>query len=249
MEKSNVWEAEGHPLEGPNVGGEHKFLTSGKKVSALYYKIPFNPEKKVTDGAHGHLSESVMYVIDGDLEAYIAGETVFLKKGDLVLVPANACIGTRVLSGKFVELLICGDATVRGELERGEAYEGGCIVEKSNVWETKGEPLAAPNVGGEHKMLIKSGEKVHALYYKMPFNPQKDIMDGAHPHPTESVMYVIDGDLDVYVAGEKATLKKGDLIVVPADAVIGTKVLSGTFAELLIVGESTLSAASEEHNH
>ena len=121
-------------------------------------------------------------------------------------------------------------------------------MEKSNVWEAEGHPLEGPNVGGEHKFLA-SGKKVSALYYKMPFNPQKDIMDGAHPHSTESVLYVIDGDLDVYVAGERATLKKGDLIVVPADAVIGTKVLSGTFAELLIVGEGTLSGASEEHSH
>jgi len=251
MEKSNVWEAEGHPLPEPNVGGEHKFLTSGKKVSALYYKIPFNPEKKVTDGAHGHLSESVMYVIDGDLEVYLAGETAFLKKGDLILVPANACIGTKVLSGKFAELLICGDATVRGELERGEADEGGCIVEKSNVWEAPGESMPG---GGEHKILIKSGEKVWALYYKTPpAKPGASVMDGAHAHPQESVFYVIEGEYEVSVGGELATLKKGDLITIQENTVLGTKVISSTPGEVLIVASPNTyadwvtRAKKEEH--
>ena len=107
-------------------------------------------------------------------------------------------------------------------------------MEKSNVWEAEGESLGE---GGEHKILLKSGEKVCALYYKIPpAKPGASVMDGAHAHAGEYVLYVMEGDIDVYVAGETETLKKGDLITIPANAVMGTKVLSSTPGEMLIIG-------------
>ena len=124
-------------------------------------------------------------------------------------------------------------------------------MEKSNVWEAEGESLGE---GGEHKILLKSGEKVCALYYKTPpAKPGASVMDGAHAHPQESIFYVIEGEYEVSVGGELATLKKGDLITIRENTVLGTKVISSTPGEVLIVASPNTYAdwaargSKEEH--
>lgn len=106
-------------------------------------------------------------------------------------------------------------------------------MEKSNVWEAPGGSMPG---GGEHKILLTSGARQWALYYKMPpAKPGASVMDGAHVHPQESVFYVIEGEYEVSVGGELATLKKGDLITIQENTVLGTKVISSTPGEVLIV--------------
>ena len=124
-------------------------------------------------------------------------------------------------------------------------------MEKSNVWEAEGEPLGE---GGEHKILLTSGARQWALYYKIPpAKPGASVMDGAHPHPQECVFYVIDGEMEVSVGGELATLKKGDLIMIRENTVLDTKVISSTPGEVLIVASPNTSAdwaargSKEEH--
>ena len=92
--------------------------------------------------------------------------------------------------------------------------------------------------------MLKSGDRLRCLYYKVPYRPEKDAMDGVHPHPVEGVIFVIDGEVEVNVAGESTILKKGDAMLVPVDAVMGTKVLSSMSAETFIV--TTLPNTSHE---
>ena len=105
-------------------------------------------------------------------------------------------------------------------------------MEITNIYTAEGGPLPG---GGEHKTVLKSGDRVACFYYKFPPRPEKDVMDGAHSHPVESVFFVIDGEIEVNVAGESAILKKGDAMLVPYDSITGNKVLSATPAEILIV--------------
>lgn len=105
-------------------------------------------------------------------------------------------------------------------------------MEIANIYTAKGEPMGE---GGEHKILLRSGDRVSALYYKMPPTPEKDVMDGAHAHRSESVFFVIDGEIEVSVAGEPATLKRGDAMVIPFNVILGSKVISNKPAEVLIV--------------
>ncbi|HEY88106.1 MAG TPA: cupin domain-containing protein [Dehalococcoidia bacterium] len=115
------------------------------------------------------------------------------------------------------------------------------MMEIANVYTAQGEPLPG---GGEHKTVLKSGDRLRCLYYKVPYRPEKDAMDGVHPHPVEGVIFVIDGEVEVNVAGESTILKKGDAMLVPVDAVMGTKVLSSMSAETFIV--TTLPNTSHE---
>ena len=106
-------------------------------------------------------------------------------------------------------------------------------MEIANAWEAEGEPLGES--GGEHKILLRSGDRVSCLYYKLPPSPDKDVMEGAHAHLAEFVMFVIDGELEVNHGGEVATLKKGDAVMVPFNVIVGSRVLSSTPAEILVV--------------
>ena len=122
MEKANVWEAPGKPLpEGEGPQGEHKVvLKEGKRTFALYYKLlPAKPGQSVTDGAHAHEQESVLYVIDGDIEVLVDGEETFLKKGDLITVPENAVLGMKVLSSTPAEILIAASPNPTGQPKTG----------------------------------------------------------------------------------------------------------------------------------
>ena len=48
--------------------------------------------------------------------------------------------------------------------------------------------------------------------------------------------------MDIYVTGETATLKKGDLITIQENTVLGTKVISSTPGEVLIVASANTYA-------
>ncbi len=124
-------------------------------------------------------------------------------------------------------------------------------MEVANIYTAKGESMGE---GGEHKILLTSGARQWALYYKIPpAKPGASVMDGAHPHPQECVFYVIDGEMEVSVGGELATLKKGDLIAIPENTILGTKVISKNPGEVLIVASPNTyavwvtKASKEEH--
>ena len=123
-------------------------------------------------------------------------------------------------------------------------------MEITNIYTAKGEPLPG---GVEHKTILTSGDRLHCLYYKVSFNPEKDVMDGAHPHPAEIVYFVLDGEVEVNINGESAILKKGDAMLIPFNAVMGTKALSSTPVETLAVASPNLfrerQKAEEDHNH
>ena len=123
-------------------------------------------------------------------------------------------------------------------------------MEKSNVWEAPGEGSG----DYAHKILLTSGGRQWAIYYRIPpAKPGASVMDGAHPHPQESIFYVIDGEMEVSVGGELATLKKGDLIAIPENTILGTKVISKNPGEVLIVASPNTYAdwvtrsSKEEH--
>ncbi len=110
MEVTNIYTAEGKPMEG---GGEHKdILSSGDRVRCYLYKRPPQPDKDVMEGAHAHLSESVFFVVDGEIEFNVAGESVTLKKGDAMLKPYNAIVGSKTISTTPSELLVVGCSDV-----------------------------------------------------------------------------------------------------------------------------------------
>ncbi len=117
-------------------------------------------------------------------------------------------------------------------------------MEIANVYTAQGEPLPG---GGEHKTVLKSGDRLRCLYYKVPYRPEKDVMDGTHPHPVELVFFVIDGEIELNINGESAILKKGDAMLIPVDAVMGTKVLSSTPTEILAVSTIPPDASHESH--
>ena len=106
-------------------------------------------------------------------------------------------------------------------------------MEVTNIYTAKGKPM--PGGGGEHKDILTSGDRVKCFYYKILPNPDKDIMEGALAHPTEAVRFVISGELEMNVNGERVIMKKGDAMLKPYNAILGYKVISKTPAEVLIV--------------
>ncbi len=105
-------------------------------------------------------------------------------------------------------------------------------MEVTNIYTAEGKPLPR---GGEHKTILSSGDRVRCSYYKRPPSPDKDVMEGAHAHPSEAVHFVISGELEVNVDGERIILKQGDVMLKPYNAVMGSKVISTTPAELLVI--------------
>jgi quercetin dioxygenase-like cupin family protein len=95
--------------------------------------------------------------------------------------------------------------------------------------DVEGEKLGESGV--IHKNLITSGERMICFLYKLP--PGGGV--APHSHPVECVMYCLDGEVEITVAGEKATVKKGNVWLLPFNTEIGTKVISNTSAEILCV--------------
>jgi len=124
-------------------------------------------------------------------------------------------------------------------------------MEIANVYTVKGTPMPG---GGEHKNILTTGDRLSCLYYSTPANPQKDIMKGAHAHLSEFVYFVIEGEMDVSVNGEVATLKKGDAMMVPFNAIIGN--VKKTASQVLVVAspngfpdELRLRGGPPDHDH
>ena len=105
-------------------------------------------------------------------------------------------------------------------------------MEITNIYTAEGKPLPG---GGEHKNLLSSGDRLRCFLYNRPPSPDKDVMEGAHAHPSEAVHFVISGELEVNVDGERIILKQGDVMLKPYNAVMGSKVISTTPAELLVI--------------
>ncbi len=106
-------------------------------------------------------------------------------------------------------------------------------METKNIYTAEGKPLPG---GGEHKDILSSGDRVRCYLYKRPPSPDKDVMEGAHAHSSEAVLFVVDGEIEFNVNGESVTLKKGDAMLSPYNAIVGSKVISTTPAEILVVG-------------
>lgn len=129
-------------------------------------------------------------------------------------------------------------------------------LEVGNIYTTEGSVYPS---GVEHKTLLVTGDRLCCFYYKLPVNPQKDVMEGAHSHLAEAVFFVIDGELEVNYGGKEATLKKGDAVLVPFNTIIGSRVISSTPAEMLVVASPNslpddvrlrkLTPETEEHRH
>ena len=124
-------------------------------------------------------------------------------------------------------------------------------MEIVNVYTAKGN--VGPD-GREHKNILTTGDRLSCLYYSHPANPQKDIMEGAHAHLSEFVYFVIEGEMDVSVNGEVATLKKGDAMMVPFNAIIGN--VKKTASQVLVVAspngfpdELRLRGGPPDHSH
>ena len=126
-------------------------------------------------------------------------------------------------------------------------------MEIANVYTVEGHVYPG---GVEHKNILTTGDRLYCLYYKLPPSPDKDVMEGAHAHLSEFVMFVIDGELEVNHGGELATLKKGDAVMVPFNTIVGSKVLSSTPAEILVVAspnnlpdDRRLRGGPPDHSH
>ncbi len=107
-------------------------------------------------------------------------------------------------------------------------------MEIANINTAESFPLRHAVGIGKH--LLKSGDRVACIYYEFQPTPDRDIMEGAHTHPAESVWFVIDGELEVNVNGESVILKKGDVMLSPYESMKGSKAISTTPVKLLVVG-------------
>ncbi len=105
-------------------------------------------------------------------------------------------------------------------------------MEVANIYTTEGKPIPS---GGERKVILTSGDRLRCVYFKRLPSPDKDIMEGATAHPAEIVYFVIEGEVELSVAGEMVTLKKGDAMLIPNNALMSTKVISTTPAEILSI--------------
>ncbi len=67
------------------------------------------------EGVHARLSEAVLFVVDGEIEFNVAGESVTRKKEDAMLKPYNAIVGTKTISTTQAELLVvsCPDELLK----------------------------------------------------------------------------------------------------------------------------------------
>ena len=61
----------------------------------------------------------------------------------------------------------------------------GGMLEIANIYTAEGHVYEG---GVEHKNILTTGDRVNCLYYKLPSNPQKDVMDEAHAYRSESVL-------------------------------------------------------------
>ncbi len=105
-------------------------------------------------------------------------------------------------------------------------------MEVANIYTTEGKPTTG---GGESKDLLSSGDRLRCYLYKIPLRPDKDVMEGAHSHKSEAVFFIVDGEIEFNINGESVTMKKGDAMLLPYDAMMGTKTISTTPAEVLVV--------------
>jgi len=113
--------------------------------------------------------------------------------------------------------------------------------------------------GLEHKTILASGDRMACHYYKMPSCPDKDVMEGAHAHLAEAVWFVVEGEYEFNVEGETVIMKKGDAMLRPFNQIVGSKVISPTPGELLVIASPNilpnevrlrkLTPETEEHRH
>ena len=105
----------------------------------------------------------------------------------------------------------------------------GSIMELIYTDDIEGESLG--DRGIIHKNLLTTGERMICFLYKIP--PGGSV--APHSHKVECIMYCMNGEVEINIGGEKATVKKGNAWLLPFNTEISTKVISSTPAEILCV--------------
>ncbi len=115
MEIANINTAESFTLR-LSVGIGKHLLTSGDRVACVYYELPPTPDRDVMEGAHTHQAEAVWFIVDGELEVNIDGESAILKTGDAIITPYGAMAGSKVISTTPVKLLVVASPNILRDL-------------------------------------------------------------------------------------------------------------------------------------
>ena len=63
-----------------------------------------------------HQAEAVWFIVDGELEVNIDGESAILKTGDAIITPYGAMAGSKVISTTPVKLLVVASPNILRDL-------------------------------------------------------------------------------------------------------------------------------------
>jgi quercetin dioxygenase-like cupin family protein len=220
----------------------------------------WGPEFKVP--AHYHKTHAeTFYVISGEVEWTVGGETHVMKAGDLVHIPAYTVHSTRVVGGKDMHTLMISQP---GGFEEVQWFQEKLTPEQQKDPKIRKiinllgdfympdantrlatQPIGHFNLAGKDRLSYPDdGTSDVALSSKDSggrlniqdeiWNP--DFVVGSHFHKRHSeTFYVLDGRVEWTVGGETHVMSHGDAVHIPPNTIHSVKTLDNKPAHMLML--------------
>ena len=221
-------------LAGEGYSTANGTWVTGEKIIFGLITIPAGTRAK----PHSHPNEQFSIVLSGTIRVDVEGDVQTLTKGNINYRPANAIHASEVIGDEDYVFVTAKDTSwgIQGKPEKATTCKGqtgdGNIQHFYNLKEME-KKLAGEGYSSAKGSWI-TGERLIFGEFTMAAGTKAD----PHAHPNEQMIIILNGTVALDIDGDKKTVKKGDIIHIPSNA-IHSSTVTGNEDCLFITAKDT----------
>ena len=208
-------------LAGEGYSTANGTWVTGEKIIFGLITIPAGTRSK----PHSHPNEQFSLVLSGTIRVDIEGDVRTLTKGNVTYRPANAIHAAEVIGNEDYVFVTAKDTSwgIKGKPEK--STTGKAQTDRIDIQHFYDLKEMENKLAGEGYSTAKgswiTGERMIFGEFTMP----ADTKAAPHSHPNEQMIIALSGKVKFDIDGDRRTVKKGDIIHIPANAVHSAIVL------------------------
>jgi len=208
-------------LAGEGYSTANGTWVTGEKIIFGLITIPTGTRSN----PHSHPNEQFSIVLGGTIRVDIEGDVQTLTKDNIIYRPSNAIHAAEVIGDDDYVFVTAKDTSwgIQGKPETSttnKKHTGNGKVQHFYDLKKMENKLAGKDYSAAKGSWI-TGERLIFGKFMMPAGTQAK----PHSHQNEQMVFVLNGIVDFDIDGDKRTVKKGDIIHIPPNAVHSASVV------------------------